>query len=77
MNTPNKYAPETNVLPPRCPHCSTDLPEVRTYQWIKQLGQGLAIMLCIYCPNAECRKVISTQILIVPHAEERSIVAPS
>jgi hypothetical protein len=76
MSTPNKYAPAANVQPPRCPYCDTELPEVSTYQWVKQLTNGLGITLCVYCPNAECRRIIGTQIMIVPHAEERSIVGP-
>jgi hypothetical protein len=78
MATPNKYAPETNVQPPRCPYYSTDLIGVCTYQWTTQVAIGLGVMLAMYCPNAECRKIIGTQILVVPHAqEERSILAPS
>ena len=76
MSTPNKYAAETNVQAPRCPYCSTILMEVGTYQWTKQIAVGIGVMLCMFCPNAECRKIIGTQILIVPHAEERSIVGP-
>src|ERR1700752_3607199 len=70
MSTPNKYAPETNVMPPRCPHCGTDMPELATYQWNRQLASGLAIILSAYCPDSECRKLLHTQILIVPNAHE-------
>jgi hypothetical protein len=77
MSTPNKYSPATNVPPPRCPYCSTDLPMVGTYQWTTQISVGLGVLLCIFCPNAECRKIIGTQILVIPHAaEEHSIVGP-
>lgn len=76
MSTANKYAPQTNVQAPKCPYCSIELPEVGTYQWVKQIAGGLGVMLCIYCPNAECRKILGTQIMIVPHAEEHSIVGP-
>jgi hypothetical protein len=77
MSAPNKYAPETNLQPPRCPYCSADLLEVSTYQWTKQVAVGLGVMLCMFCPNVECRKIIGTQILLVPHAEEQhSIVGP-
>jgi hypothetical protein len=42
-----------------------------------QVAIGLSMMLCMYCPNTECRKIIGTQILIIPHAEEQgSIVGP-
>jgi hypothetical protein len=75
MSTPNKYSPATNVQPPRCPYCATDLNEVCTFQWTKQVQMGLGLMLCMYCPNMECHKIIGTQILLVPHAEER-IVGP-
>jgi predicted cobalt transporter CbtA len=77
MSVPNKYAPETNVLPPRCPHCAADLETVRTYQWTTQVAIGMGVLLCMYCPNAECRKILGTQILVVPHAQESShIVGP-
>lgn len=78
MTTPSKYAPQTNVQPPRCPHCATDLPEVSTYEWTKQIsgGQGLAMMFAIYCPNAECRKLLHTQIFIVAAAQEPSMIRP-
>lgn len=78
MTTPSKYSPQTNVQPPRCPHCSADLPEVNTYQWTKQLATGMALMLSVYCRNAECRKMLATQIFIVAGAvEEPSIVRPN
>ena len=76
MATPNKYAPDANVQPPHCPYCNHVLAEISAYNWTLQVAMGLGVMLAIYCPNAECRKIIGTQILIVPHAEERSIVGP-
>ena len=76
MSIPNKYAPETNVQAPHCPYCSTKLTGVCTYQWTTQVSVGLGILLAMYCPNAECLKIIGTQIMIVPHAEERTIVGP-
>jgi len=79
MSTANKYAPETNVQPPRCPHCKTDLIEVSTYQWTKNIagGQGMSIMMAIYCPSAECRALLHTQIFVVQNAQEQSaIVGP-
>ena len=77
MATPNKYAPETNLQPPHCPYCSYVLEGICTYQWTTQVSIGLGVMLAMYCPNPECRKIIGTQILVVPHAEERgSIVGP-
>lgn len=78
MSTPNKYTPTANVQPPRCPHCSADLPEVSTYQWTKQIaqGEGVVITLAIYCPNSECRKLMGTQMLIVQHAEEQGVIRP-
>jgi hypothetical protein len=75
MSTANKYAPAVNLQPPGCPYCSTPLPEVSTFQWVKQIGGGLGVMLCIYCPNADCRKIMGTQIMIVPHAEEQHSIA--
>jgi hypothetical protein len=78
MSTPNKYAPATNGQPPRCPYCSAELSEVNTYQWVKQLAIGIGMTLAIYCPDVSCRKLLGTQIMIVPHAEEQgSIVKPS
>lgn len=77
MSTPNKYQPKTNVLPPRCPHCKADLEEVSRYQWTAQLGAGLAMILGLMCPNSECRMLLHSQILIVPHAEESMIARPS
>jgi hypothetical protein len=77
MSTANKYDPETNVQPPHCPHCSQMLVGICTYQWEMQVSVGLGIMLAMYCPNPECRKIIGTQILVVPHAQEHSsIVGP-
>ena len=73
--TPNKYSPQTNVQPPRCPYSSTDLLEVNAYQWTKAIAIGMGVTLCIYCPNVDCRKMLGTQILIVPHAEEASMIA--
>lgn len=77
MATPNKYSPETNVQPPRCPYCSTPMPEISTYQWTKAVAMGIGVILAAYCPNAECSKLIGTQILLVPHADEGTIVRPS
>lgn len=78
MSTPNKYQPDSNTpIPvPCCPHCGQDLPEVSTYQWTKQIAQGVVITLAIYCPNAECRKLMGTQMLIVQHAEEQGMIHP-
>lgn len=76
MSTTNKYSAETNVQPPRCPHCSTDLIGMCTYQWTTQVAIGMGIMLAMYCPNTDCRKILGTQILIVPHVEDPSIVRP-
>lgn len=77
MSTPNKYQPTTNVPPPRCPYCAQDLLEVGAYQWSKQVSVGIAITLCIYCPNLECRKVLGTNTLVVPHAvEDPSRIVP-
>jgi hypothetical protein len=77
MATPNKYAPAANVQPPRCPYCSTPLSEVSCYSWTMQVAIGLSMMLCMYCVNPDCRKIIGTQILIIPHAEEQgAIVGP-
>lgn len=75
MSTPNKYAPAANVQPPRCPYCSHDLAEVSCYSWSMQVAIGLSMMLCMFCPNQECRKIIGTQILIIPHAQEESAIA--
>lgn len=76
MSTANRYSPQTNVLPPRCPHCAGDLTQIGNYQWERQLANGVAIMLALYCPNAECRKLLQSQIMIVPAAQETGIVRP-
>jgi hypothetical protein len=80
VSTPNKYEPSTNtglVPPPHCPHCSTQLDEVGFYQWTAQISMGLTVMLCMYCPNEECRKILGTNILLAPMAKEQSsIVGP-
>ena len=77
MSTPNKYQPETNVQPPRCPHCKGDLVELGTYQWTTQIAIGLSIILAVCCPHADCRALLQSQIMIIPHAQEQgSIVAP-
>jgi hypothetical protein len=77
MSTPNKYSPETNVQPPHCPHCSKPLEAMCSYQWAMQISVGLGLMLAMYCPNPECRKILGTQIMIVPHAQESAIVHPN
>lgn len=74
MSTPNKYAPHANVQPPRCPYCSHELHEVSAYNWTLQVAMGLGVMLAMYCPNATCRKIIGTQIMLVPHAQEESAI---
>jgi hypothetical protein len=77
VSTANKYAPATNLQVPHCPYCSTKLDGVCTYQWTTQVSVGLGLLLAMYCPNAQCLKIIGTQIMIVPHAmEESSIVGP-
>jgi hypothetical protein len=77
VSIPNKYAPAVNVQPPRCPHCSTELPEISTFQWTRQISTGLCLILSAYCLNAECRKLLATQLFIVAGAvEESSIVRP-
>lgn len=75
MSTANKYSPEVNVQTPNCPHCSQPLEAMCSFQWSMQLAIGVAIMLCMYCPNPECKKVIGTQILVVPGAQEPSRIA--
>jgi len=55
------------------------LAEVNTYQWTKQIagGQGLSMMMAIFCVNPECRALLHTQIFIVANAQEQSpIVGP-
>ena len=76
MTTPSKYSPDVNAQVPRCPHCAHDLDAMCSFQWEMQISIGISFMLCMYCPNAECRKILGTQILVVPHAQERSIVGP-
>lgn len=76
VTTPNKYSPQTNVLPPRCPYCSQDLTEIARYEWTAQIAMGMVIILAVHCPNAECRKLLQSQIMIVPHAQESAIVPP-
>jgi hypothetical protein len=74
------YANSTNnaPLPPRCPYCATDMPEISCYNWNMQVAMGLGVILAIYCPNGDCRKLIGTQILLVPHqSEESALVRPS
>ncbi len=76
MSLPNKYEPETNVMPPRCQHCGEDLLAISTYSWQQPLATGMAVILALYCSSIECRKLLHTQIVIVPNAQERNIVAP-
>ena len=71
MTTPSKYSPNSNVLPPRCPHCAADLTVISKFQWSAQIAIGMTIIFAVYCPNAECRKVLGTQIMLVPAAEEK------
>jgi hypothetical protein len=72
MSTPNKYAPSTNIPPPRCPHCGQDIAGLGCYQWSMNIGAGLMQVFAVYCPNSECRKIINTTLGLVAHAEEQS-----
>ena len=76
MTTPNKYNPETNVQPPRCPYCSESLAELARYEWTAQIASGLVVILAVYCPNAECCKLLNSQIHIVAAQEQGRIVGP-
>jgi len=81
MNAPNKYDPPSNtplleeLPPPCCPHCSKALPSVNCYQWVIELQAGMALVLSIYCPNFECRKLLHTQVMIAPKGEEPGRIA--
>ncbi len=54
------------IVPPKCPHCEQPLPVVGTYGW----QMAAFKILCIYCPHAECGKVIHSQIFAAPAAAE-------
>lgn len=57
---------------PACPHCGEDLPILGTFQW----SQPPFIILCLYCPNLECRKTL--KFALVPVApEEGRVIEPS
>jgi hypothetical protein len=76
MSHQSRYNPESNIQPPKCPYCSTPLPQVDCYQWTRQAASGLMMIFAINCPNAECKKLLGTQIALIPHAEEHAIVGP-
>lgn len=64
MSTPSKYSPKTNTetLPPplpRCPHCGTELAALCCFNW----QMGAWGVLEVHCPNKECSKVLSMQIV--------------
>jgi hypothetical protein len=48
------------------------------HQWILQMtGNQVAMVVAAFCPNPECRKVLSTQTMIVRKPEQSGIVPPN
>lgn len=67
--------PEGNPLP-CCQHCGHVLDAVGTYQWATELPPvGVGYMIAMFCQNPPCRKVLGTQILVVPKTAQPSAIA--
>ncbi len=49
----------SNLPIPRCPHCGAEMPTVNYFNWQADPW----IVLAIYCPSADCHKVLNMQIL--------------
>lgn len=62
---------------PRCPHCSQYLVEMAAHRWVLEMTDCLAIVVAAYCPNPECRKVLSAQTMLVQQQGQSSIVPPN
>lgn len=77
MTTPNKYEPQSNTEPmplPCCPYCAAEIPGLALFHW--QCGPW--VIMCCYCPNQECRKCLTFQVVPVGVAgEESRIQVPS
>lgn len=58
---------------PTCPHCGKELPTVSIFSW----QMGPLSLVCAYCPELECRAVLSFQFVPVGLAEESRIALPS
>lgn len=74
--------PKNNIpfpKPPRCPHCSADLPGLGLYNWmVSQQAQ----ILGVHCTNEDCLKVLHlqvVQIMVMPDDgdEPKRIQMPS
>jgi hypothetical protein len=46
---------------PRCLHCGAELPGVALFTW----QYPPFVIMCVYCPDERCRKVIHLQIVSV------------
>jgi hypothetical protein len=69
-----KSAPPEGLPLPCCPHCGGELAAVGHFMWQAQN----AVILCVYCPHQECRKVLETAIIVSggPAAEPSRIASP-
>jgi hypothetical protein len=54
---------------PRCPYCSAELPGVALYNWQHTAGA----ILCVYCPDPQCHKVLHLQVVPMLEGESRLI----
>lgn len=52
---------------PRCPHCCAELDGVGCFNWAHPSGA----IICVYCPNLECRKVLTMNIVLVAPEQSR------
>lgn len=59
--------------PPCCPHCNEALPVVSLYNW----QHGAFMILAVYCPNLECRAVLTMQVVPAMPDERARIQMPS
>ena len=63
MNDPTQEV-QAPIPLPCCPHCGQDLEAPALYNWTVNHGPLTQIILSVYCPNIDCRKVIGTQVLM-------------
>ena len=67
MNEPEVQPPAPL---PRCPYCSTDLEMPALFNWSFSSGPLTQLVLCVYCSNLECRKILGTQVVMAANAGE-------
>lgn len=51
--------PPAGIPTPHCPHCEEELVTVGLFSWHSANG----VILCVYCPNAECLKTLTFEVM--------------